>query len=105
MDDYVTFSIPEQTEPDIIPEDMNLDILYEDVKQNPNNPDAYYKFAYELHKANKLDDAIVYYDLAIQMNPKMVDAYINLAQTYAQKGNNTEALNTIKKAQNKAFLN
>lgn len=77
-----------------------LDILYEDVKQNPNNPDAYYKFAYELHKANKLDDAIVYYDLAIQMNPQMVDAYINLAQTYAQKGNNTEALNTIKKAKN-----
>lgn len=75
-----------------------LDILYEDVKQNPNNPDVYYKFAYELHKANKLDDAIVYYDLAIQMNPKMLDAYINLAQTYAQKGNNTEAINTIKKA-------
>lgn len=30
VDDYVTFSIPEQTEPDIIPEDMKLDILYED---------------------------------------------------------------------------
>lgn len=77
-----------------------LDVLYEDVKQNPNNPDAYYKYAYELHKVNKLDDAIVYYGLAIQMNPKMSDAYINLAQAYAQKNNNEEAINTIKKAKN-----
>ena len=77
-----------------------LDVLYEDVKQNPNNPDAYYKYAYELHKVNKLDDAIVYYGLAIQMDPKMSDAYINLAQAYAQKNNNAEAINTIKKAKN-----
>jgi len=30
IDDYVTFTIPDQKEPDIIPEDMALDILYED---------------------------------------------------------------------------
>lgn len=30
IDDYVSFTIPEQTQPDIIPEQMNLDILYED---------------------------------------------------------------------------
>jgi len=30
IDDYVTFTIPDQKEPDIIPEDIKLDILYED---------------------------------------------------------------------------
>lgn len=30
VDDYVAFTIPEQTEPDIAAEDMKLDILYED---------------------------------------------------------------------------
>ena len=73
-----------------------LDILYQEVKDNPNNPDAYYKFAYELHKANKLDDAITYYELTIKMNPKMADAYINLAQAYVQKGKNDKAIAVIK---------
>lgn len=30
VDDYVSFVIPDQVEPDILPEKMNLDILYED---------------------------------------------------------------------------
>ncbi len=30
VDDYVSFTIPDQTEPDILPEEMDLDILYED---------------------------------------------------------------------------
>ena len=47
------------------PEEL-LALLYQDVKDNPNNVDAYYKYAYELHKANKLEDAITYYDLAIK---------------------------------------
>ena len=29
VEDYVSFSIPQQTEPDIVAEEMNLDILYE----------------------------------------------------------------------------
>ena len=73
-----------------------LDILYQDVKDNPNNPDAYYKFAYELHKANRLEDAITYYELAIKMNSKMADAYINLAQAYVQKGDNQKAIAVVK---------
>lgn len=30
VDDYVSFEIPDHTEPDIVPEKMDLDILYED---------------------------------------------------------------------------
>jgi len=30
IDDYVSFTIPDQKEPDILPEDISLDILYED---------------------------------------------------------------------------
>lgn len=76
-----------------------LDILYDDVKNNAKNPDAYYKFAYELHKNNRLDDAITYYEIVISLNPKFEDAYINLAQAYKQKGNIQKSHEIINEAQ------
>ncbi len=61
--------------------------------------DSYYQFAYDLHKANKIDDAITYYNETIKLDNKKIDAYINLSQAYRQKENYSEALNVIKKAQ------
>ena len=68
---------------------------------NPNfkmDADSYYQFAYELHKNNKLDEAITYYNETLKLDSKKVDAYINLSQVYRQKQNYNEALNVIQKA-------
>lgn len=81
-----------------MPTEQVLDFLYKNVQNAPMNANAYYEFAYELHKANKIDDAIVYYKETIKLDNKKTDAYINLSQAYRQKKNYTEAFNVIKKA-------
>lgn len=75
-----------------------LDFLYKNVLNSPMNADSYYEFAYELHKANKIDDAIVYYLETIKLDNKKIDAYINLSQAYRQKKQYNEALGIIQKA-------
>lgn len=55
------------------------------LQQIPNNADLTYKYAYELHKAGKISDAIDYYKQTIKLEPKNEDAYINLAQAYKQQ--------------------
>ena len=82
-----------------------LAFLYKNVQNSPMNADSYYEFAYELHKANKIDDAITYYLQSIKMDNNNIDAYINLSQAYRQKKNYTDAYNIIKKAQSIAPAN
>ncbi len=72
--------------------------------------DSFYDFAYELHKQNKLDDAITFYNETIKLNPQKEDCYVNLSQAYRQKGDNQKALEVIQKAKamfpsNKTVLN
>ena len=54
-----------------------------------------YNYAYQLHKANRLDEAISNYIKSIQMDPKNPDCYINLAQAYKQKEDFTNATKVI----------
>lgn len=61
------------------------------LQKEPNNPDLIYKYAYELHKANRIAEAIPYYSQVIKLSPKNEDAYINLAQAYTQQGNYDKA--------------
>lgn len=75
-----------------------LAFLYKNVQNSPMNADSYYEFAYELHKANKIDDAIVYYLETIKLDNKKIDAYINLSQAYRQKKNYLDAYQVIQKA-------
>ena len=69
------------------------------------NADSYYEFAYELHKANKINDAIVYYIETIKLDKNKIDAYINLSQAYRQKKNYVDAYNVIQKAKSIAPQN
>lgn len=75
-----------------------LAFLYKNVQNSPMNADSYYEFAYELHKANKINDAIVYYIETIKLDNKKIDAYINLSQAYRQKKNYADAYSIIQKA-------
>ncbi len=81
-----------------MPAEQILAYLYQNVQNQPLDPNLYYEFAYELHKANKLDDAITYYDQTIKLDPNKIDSYINLSQVYRQKNNLTQALATIENA-------
>ncbi len=54
-----------------------------------------YNYAYQLHKANKLDEAISNYIKSIRLEPKNPDCYINLAQAYKQKNDFVNASKVI----------
>jgi len=81
-----------------MPAEAVLDFLYKNVQNSPMNADSYYEFAYELHRANKIDDAIVYYIQTIKLDKNKIDAYINLSQAYRQKQNYNDAYDVIQKA-------
>ena len=76
------------------PEEM-LDNLAQATTSGPVDANTIYNYAYELHKANKLDQAIVNYQKAISMDPKIADAYINMAQAYRQINDFESASRTI----------
>ena len=81
-----------------MPTEKVLDYLYQNVKNEPMNANTYYQFAYELHNANKIDDAIVYYLETIKLDSNKIDAYTNLSQAYRQKGDYVNAYQIIQKA-------
>lgn len=81
-----------------MPADKVLDYMYQNLQNSPLTADSCYEFAYELHKANKLDDAIVYYNQTIKLDKNNADAYINLSQVYRQKADYAKALEVIKQA-------
>ena len=82
-----------------MPTEDVLDFLYKNVQNTPMDANSYYEFAYELHNANKIDDAIVYYLQTIKLDNTNIDAYINLSQAYRQKKNYNDAYSIIQKAQ------
>ena len=71
---------------DSMSQEEKLAYLYQQIQNEPSNADIAYRYAYELHKAGRISDAITYYNQSIKLNPKYENAYINLAQAYQQKG-------------------
>ena len=71
-------------ESDMTPEEK-LAYINAQLQKEPNNPALVYKYAFELHSANRIAEAIPYYNQAIKLNAKNEDAYINLAQAYKQQ--------------------
>lgn len=63
--------------------------------------DVLYEYAIELHKANKIDDAIYMYDqtIALTTGNTNSEVYVNKALAQAQDIKFDEALNTLKDAQ------
>lgn len=79
-------------------QDEKLAYIKEQLQKEPSNAELNYKYAYELHKANRLAEAVPYYSQAIKLNPKSENAYINLAQAYTQQGNFDKARNLLTEA-------
>ncbi len=69
-----------------------------------NNPsEMLYDYAIELHKANKIDDAVYMYYEAIKLSADKAtsEMYVNLALAQAQDGKYDEALTTLNNAKTK----
>ncbi len=60
-----------------------LAYLETEAQNNPTDFNAQYDFAYQAHKAGQLEKAIQYYKNALNINPKYVDSYLNLANIYS----------------------
>lgn len=94
---------------ELLKDTMPTEDVFKNVQNTPMNADSYYEFAYELHKANKIDDAIVYYLETIKLDKSKIDAYVNLSQAYRQKKNYADAYGVIQKAKaidsNNALVN
>lgn len=75
--------------------DEFLKFMYSELQKNPTDGDSVYKYAYELHKAGRLDEAITYYNQSIKLAPNSPNAYINLAHVYRQKSNYDKARQTL----------
>jgi len=65
--------------------------------------DTIYDYAIELHKANKIDDAIYMYNeaMALTDGKPSSEIFVNIALAQAQNGKYDDALNTLKTAQEK----
>ena len=50
-------------------------------------------------KLGSLDQAIIYYNYSIQVNPQFSDAYLNLGYAYQQKGDEVKAQEYFAKGQ------
>ena len=85
---------------DMTPDEM-LKYLYNEVQNSPNDPAKLYEYAYQLHKNNKLDDAIIYYKKSVQLDPANLNAYINLSLAYKQKSQIDNAMSVLKNAKTK----
>lgn len=77
-------------------------IFYTFAQNNPTDPLAQYKYALNLHAAGKLDDALVYYNKTITLDPTISDAYLNIANIYKYKKNNYKAIETLQKGMKSA---
>lgn len=59
--------------------------LIQKAKNNPQNYEAQFNCALEMHKNKDLDGALLYYKKAQEINPSKEETYINIAQIYLDK--------------------
>ena len=60
-----------------------------------NEPELYLKFGNALASAKQLDQAIVAYQLALQIDPKYIEASVQLANTLLKKDPNTDVAKVV----------
>jgi len=78
--------------------DERMAILSDFAKLNPSDALAQYNMAYELHSKKQIDEALAYYQKAISIDSKLIDAYLNIASIYREKSQYAEAEATLKNA-------
>lgn len=62
---------------------------------NPTDAYAQYKCGFQMHAVGRFDEALVYYKKAITLDPKIVDAYLNLATIYKKQNKIFTAISTL----------
>ncbi len=81
--------IAKSNEDDIILNHFSGEKLQNYLKQkalsNPNNYEAQFNYALELHKKKNYTEAIDYYKKALSINPSKEEVYLNLAQIYLEE--------------------
>jgi protein O-GlcNAc transferase len=63
-----------------------------------NAADAYHNAGYDFHRKRQIDDAIIYYQKAIQLNPSHEQALYNLAAAFHEKNQIDKAIYYYQKA-------
>lgn len=65
---------------------------------DPSAVDDMYDYALDLHKQNKLDDAITFYKEVLKFKSNNPEVYVNLAIAYNQKKDTLQATNVLQDA-------
>lgn len=73
----------------------------ENAKNTSEAADTIYDYALDLHKKNKIDDAITCYNEVIALDDTNPDAYVNLAIAYKQKNDMPKAVQILQTAKSK----
>lgn len=71
----------------------------------PNSPELLNNIGFALYSANKLPEAVSYYDRALQINPKFKKALYNYALLEARSSNYEQAYNTFASVSSAAEAN
>ncbi len=69
-----------------------ISVLHEFASKNPNNAKDQYNYAFELHSRKMNDKALFYYQKALSLNPKLIDAYLNISSIYKDASRYPEAI-------------
>jgi len=64
-----------------------IDLLLKIIKEYPEDPDAHNFLGYSLRNINKLQDALTYYKLALDLDPDHINAHEYIGHTYLLLGN------------------
>lgn len=72
-----------------------LAYLQKDSVGDTSTIDTMYNYALELHKQNKFDDAIAYYNEILKVKTDNPEIYVNLAIAYRQKNNLPQAISIL----------
>jgi tetratricopeptide (TPR) repeat protein len=75
-----------------------LSLLKENADSELNNAKAQYDYAFEAHAKGNLSSAIEYYRKAINLDPRMADAYLNLGAALIAQNSYSQAIEALTKA-------
>ncbi len=79
-------------------EKEGLDLLLEQVKDDPDNADLHYQIARSYHQKKNPNDAMLSIQKAIDLNPKHIPYYIYLSDLYMETGQIKNTMMTLQQA-------
>ncbi len=83
-----------ETVKELNPKDT-IGVLHEFAAKNPNNAKDQYNYAFELHSRKMNDKALFYYQKALSINPKLIDAYLNISSIYKDASRYPESISIL----------